>query len=321
MYLMKMNLQLFADGGDGGAPAAAAEAAGTQAGEAKAQVAAGEKARKGNPLANIRYGIQESQEAEAAAAQEETPSNSADNPIADKNAEFEKLIKGEFKEQYDARVQSTLEKRFKSQDAVIERQKQLDPILQILAEKYGVDTKDGVDIEKLTKAIYEDDSYYEQEAMEKGIPVAVLKDIKRMERENAQIRQAMEERQRQDRNQQAYQELLRQSDETKKVYPGFELKKEMENPQFQRLIAAGVDARAAYEVIHREEIQPAMAQYVAERTAQRIANDIQSGARRPTENGASPNSATVSKTDVSKLTKEDRMEIMRRVAAGEKIRF
>lgn len=318
----KLNLQLFGEGGEGGAPAAAEEGAGTQAEGTQTQVAAGKRARKGNPLANVQYGIQDKPaEAEAAAAQEGTPSNNADNPVIDRNAEFEKMIKGDFKEQFDARVQSILEKRFKSQDAMAERQKQLEPILQILAEKYGVDTKDGVDIEKLTKSIYEDDSYYEQEAMEKGIPVSALKDIKRMERENAQMKQAMEERQRQDRNKQAYEELLRQAGEVKGVYAGFDLKTEMGNPQFQRLIAAGVDARTAYEVVHRDEIQPAMAQYVAQRTAQSIANNIQAGARRPAENGASPNSAYVSKTDVSKLSKADRAEIMRRVAAGEKIKF
>ena len=313
----KMNLQLFGEGGDGGATSAAAEGAGSAA---ETQVAAGKGSR--NPLANVKYGIQPEEKAEADTAQEEVlPSNPSVEVETDRKAEFERLIKGEFKEQFDERVHELLNKRFKNQEELMDRQKKMEPILDILAKKYGVDTKEGIDFEKLTNAIYEDDAYYEEEALAKGIPVSALKEMKRMERENAQIRQAMEERQRQDANKRAYQELLRQSEEVKKVYPGFDLAKEMQNPDFGRLIAANVDARAAYEVVHRDEIQPAMAQYVAQRTAQKIANNIQSGAARPAENGAASKGGAITKTDVTKLTKEDRAEIMRRVARGEKISF
>lgn len=309
----KMNLQLFGEGGDGGAPGAAE---GGAAEAAVSQVAAGKKTSS-NPLANVQYGIQEGKEAEADAAQVVTPEETP----PDRKKEFEKLIKGEYKEQYDERVQAVLNKRFKTQGLLEERQRQMAPIMDILAQKYGVDTTDGIDYEKLRQAIYDDDTYYEEEALQKGIPVAALKEMKRMERENTEFKQAMAERQREDANHKAYESLLKQSDEVKKLYPGFDLATEMDNQNFARLIAANVDARTAYEVVHRDEIQPAMAQYVAQRTAQKIAQNIQSGNTRPTENGAATSGGIVAKTDVSKLTREDRAEIMRRVAKGERIKF
>lgn len=320
-----MDLQIFADGGggDGGATGAAAGAEVGQAAENTSQVAAGKKTSgKANPLANVRYGIQDSEGAEIDAAKGEGNPSNAELQESDRNAEFDKLIKGDYKEQFDARVQDILARRFKSQEALAERQKQLDPILGMLADKYGVERNgQELDYAKLEKAICDDDSYYEQEALEKGVPVATLKELKRMERENARMKEAMEERQRQDRDHKAYEALLRQADETKKVYPGFNLRTEMQNPDFSRLIAANVDAKTAYEVVHKDEIQPAMAQYMVQRTAEKISKNIQSGQKRPTEAGASSQGAAVTKTDVTKLTKEDRAEIMRRAAMGEKIRF
>lgn len=311
----KLNLQLFGEGGGEGTAPTAPGGEGTQA---VSQPATGKSSK--NPLANVQYGIQEGTKEEA------DTSDGAQTPIVetvDRKAAFEQMIKGEYKDEYNARVQEAISKRFKSSEAVAERQRSLAPILEILGNKYGVDASDidKMDLDKLSKAIMEDDSYYEQEAIEKGISVDTLKTIKRMEAENKQMKEAMENRQRQDQSRKAYEELVRQSEEVKRVYPGFDLRTEMNNPNFGRLIANGVDARTAYEVVHRDEIQPAMAQHMVKKTAEKLSNHIQSGARRPAENGAASQSSAVVKTDVSKLTKEDRAEIARRVARGEKIRF
>lgn len=310
----KLNLQLFGEGGGEGAAPAASGGEGTQAVN---QPATG---KPSNPLANVQYGIQEGTTEESGTSEgEETPAVET----VDKKALFEQMIKGEYKDEYNARMQDAISKRFKANEAMAERQKALDPILEILGNKYGVDTSDisKMDLGKLSKAIMEDDSYYEAEAMEKGIPVETLKELRRMESENKQMKEAMANRQKQEQSQKAYQELLRQSEEVKNVYPGFDLRTEMNNPEFGRLIAAGVNARTAYEVVHKDQIQPAMAQHMVNMTAQKLSNAIQSGARRPSENGASSQGSSTVKTDVTKLTKEDRAEIARRVAGGAIIKF
>ena len=114
---------------------------------------------------------------------------------------------------------------------------------------------------------------------------------------------------------------MQQADSLKAVYPTFDLNAEVENPQFRQLLRSGIDVRTAYEVIHKDEIIPAAMQFTAKTVEQKIANKIASGGSRPAENGMANQGAATVKSDVSKLTRADREEIIRRVQRGEKIRF
>ena len=263
-----------------------------------------------NPLADVKYGIQE--EAPAAEVQVETVAQ------PDRNAEFEKLIKGEYKDLYDAKVQDTIQKRLKGQKEIVDKFNALNPTLEALSKKYGVDAGD---IESLNKAIEEDDSYYEQEAIEKGVTVQQLKEIRKMERENAELKAQMEEAQRQENGKKLYAQWMQQADEAKKVYPSFDLRAEMNNPKFVDLLRSNIDVRTAYEVTHKDEIISGAMQFTAQTVESKLAKKIASNGARPNENGMASQSAAVVKSDVSQLSKEDRAEIIRRVQRGEKIRF
>ena len=48
--------------------------------------------------------------------------------------------------------------------------------------------------------------------------------------------------------------LARQAEDIRRVYGGFDWQREMRDPAFGRLIAAGVDGRTAYEVVHSREL-------------------------------------------------------------------
>lgn len=303
IYFRGLSLQLFAEGaGDGGT------GVGGQ-GATEAAALPQTKGEKNNPLSAVRYGKQESVPAAEVQTEEAT---------VDRNAEFEKLIKGEYKDLYDARVQDTVQKRLKSTKDTVDRYNSLQPTLEILAKKYGVDS---ADIKALTKAIEEDDSYFEEEALEKGISVEQLKNIRKMERENADLRKQMQERESRENADRLYSAWMNQAEQTRSVYPSFDLAAEMHDPKFVQLLRSNVDVRTAYEVLHKDEIIPAAMQFTAKTVEQKIANNIASGSRRPTENGMSSQSAAVVKDDVSRLTKADREEIIRRVQRGEKIVF
>ena len=301
LIIPMLNLQLFAEGaGEGGT----AEGQGVTEAAALPQT----KGEKNNPLANVKYGIQE----EAPAAEVQTVAQ------PDRNAEFEKLIKGEYKDLYDAKMQDTIQKRLKGQKETVDKFNALTPTLELLAKKYGVDAGD---IDALGKAIEEDDSYYEQEALDKGMTVQQLKEIKKMERENADLKAQMEEAQRQENGKKLYAAWMQQADEAKKVYPSFDLRAEMNNPKFVDLLRSNIDVRTAYEVLHKDEIIPAAMQFTAQTVESKLAKSIASNGARPSENGMSSQSAAVVKSDVSQLSKADRAEIIRRVQRGEKIRF
>lgn len=297
-YFRCVNLQLFAEGGNGG-----------DGGTSNGAMAGGGLANPvtETPLSEMHYGkdidpIVKGQE----------------NGGIDKNAEFEKLIKGDYKEQYDKKIQDTIQKRLKSSKETVDKYNSLAPTLELLGRKYGVDASDT---EALNRAIEEDDTYYEDEALEKGLTVEQLKSIKKMERENAELKRQMQEEEVRQNADRLYASWMEQSEATKTVYPQFDLEYEMNNPRFVDLLRNNVDVKTAYEVIHMNEIIPAAMQFTAKVTEQKLTNKIMSGSNRPIENGNRSQSPTNTKSDVSQLSKADRDEIARRVARGEKIRF
>jgi hypothetical protein len=310
LFPMILNLQLFADGGAGGDGGTGAEGAtGVSATAAVSQT----KGVKSNPLADVKYGTQVEETAPAAEVETTAPVE-----VEDRNAKFEALIKGEYKDLYDARVTDTVQKRLKGSKETVEKYEALAPTLEMLAKKYGVD---ATDIKALNKAIEEDDSYYEEEALEKGVTVEQLKEIRKMERENAELKRQMEEQTRKENANKLYAQWMEQEQQTKTVYPSFDLRTEMQNPKFVDLLRSNIDVKTAFEVIHKDEIIPAAMQYTAQRVEQKISDKIIANGARPTENGNSSQGASVTKSDVSQLNKADRAEVNRRVLRGERITF
>ena len=300
---LNLMLQLFAEGGDGGT--------GAEGTTGVTETAAVSQTRKAtNPLANVKYGKQE----EAAPPPEE-PKQTA---TPDRNAEFEQLIKGEYKDLYDARMQNAIRGRLKATEDTVNRFNALTPTLELLAEKYGVDAND---VEALNKAIEEDESFFQDEALEKGMTVQQLKEFRKMQRENADLKRQMSDQQTKERAEMLYASWVDQGEKTKTVYPSFDLKAEMENPRFVDLLRNNIDVRTAYEVLHKDEIIPAAMQFTAKTVEQKLTNKIIAGGQRPTENGMNSQGAAVVKSDVSQLSKADRQEIIRRVQRGERIRF
>ena len=302
-----INLQLFAEGGAAAGDGGATAGTGVTGAAAVPQT----KGEKNNPLANVKYGKQEV--AAPVAGVQETA-----QPTEDRQAAFEKLIKGEFKDLYDAKMQDTIQKRLRGTRETVEKFEALSPTLELLAKKYGVKVDD---IEGLNRAIEDDDAYFEEEAMEKGVSVEHLKEIRRMTKENEMLRKQMQEQSARDNASKQYAAWMEQGEKTKAVYPSFDLRAELQNPQFVNLLRSNVDVRTAYEVLHKDEIIPAAMQFAAKTAEQKLANKIIAGGARPTENGNSSQGAAVVKDDVASLSRADRKEIIRRVQRGEKISF
>ena len=105
----------------------------------------------------------------------------------------------------------------------------------------------------------------------------------------------------------AYRELMAQVETTRTRYPDFDLERELENPDFARMLRCGLDPRTAYEVIRSRDLDS---------RKQRLAEN----ACRPQENGLGNGSlATVSKPDPRSLTRQERRALRRRAAHGEEI--
>lgn len=301
------NIQLFGEGGDGGTGTGAAGA--EPAGQIEAALAQPHKGVKDNPLAAVKYGLQED---DAPAAGEPEVAET------DRNAKFEALIKGEYKDLYDARVRETIRSRLKGNEETVAKYNQLAPILDLLAGKYGVDASD---MAALSKAIEDDESYYENEAVERGISVQQVKEMRRMQRENEALKAQMKETEAKQHADDLLAGWMQQGEGVKQIYPSFDLSTELQNEQFRALLRSNVPVQTAFEVVHKDEILPAAMQYTAQQVTQKVANSVRAGQKRPTEGAMRGQSPSTIKSDVSQLTKADRDEIDRRVARGEKIRF
>ena len=288
-------IQLFAEGGGG--------EGGTGAG---GQTAAAPAQQQGD-LSDVQYGVPE--------AQQEPVLETAPE---DRVAKFENLIKGEYKDLFEQRMKDTVQKRLKGNEETVKKYNDLAPTLELLAGKYGVDAGD---IKALNKAIEEDETFYEDEALEKGLTVQQVKEIRKMQRENAMLKAEMDAKEQEAQSNAIVAQWMQQSEEVKQIYPDFDLQTELQNEEFFRLLNSNIPVRTAFEVIHRDEILPAAMQYTAKQVEQKVANNIRSGKSRPAE-GAMGNQASVQyKSDVSQLTDADMREINRRVMRGERIRF
>lgn len=251
-----------------------------------------------------------------AVSQEGVEVASPEPTTEDRNAKYEAFIK-EHKDLDDARIQSLVQKRLKSTKETVEKYEKTVPVLELLSKKYGVDASD---IDALTKAMNDDDSYFEEEAMQKGISVEQLKEFRRMEKENAELRKMRDEQERKANADRIYAEWVKQAESAKQVYPTFDLEKEViSNPQFVELIRNNIDVRTAYEVTHKDDIIAGAMQFAAKEAEAKVTNRVIANGSRPNENGISSRGASQVKSDVSKLTKAERDDIARRVARGEKI--
>lgn len=334
--LLKLDLQLFNGGAAGAAGGEGAATEGTaQAGESALPKAdtnrrsGGSRRGKSGAFDNVVFGKQD------AAKTETTPSSDAGNvqgegnanksgvsttsdALEAKRAEFEKLIDGEYKDIFAERTQQIINRRFKDgkiQEQTIADQK---PIMDILMQRYNI--ADG-DAKALLKAIEEDNTYWESAAEEAGLTVEQFKKMKQMERDSADL-QAIRKRQAADEFAQRQQAgWMKEAEGLKELYPGFDFRTEFANRDFQGLLRARVPVKQAYELIHMEEIKQAAAKSAAQTASQQMQANLKAKQSRPVENGTSSKTAVIVKNDVSKLTKAERAEAVRRAMLGERIEF
>jgi hypothetical protein len=309
--MFRMNLRLFDGGAAAGAPSGG-EAGGNATGS-NAGLANQTKPEK------VVYGIQDEPETGAEPQAKETNANdeteTKSDPV-DKGKAFEDMIKGDYKEQFDARVKQILERRFKAHDELEKFKADSQEILDIMFAKYGVK-----DLKGLQKAVQEDDSYFEEAAAAEDLSVEQYKYKLKLEKENAAKDKALREMERRENARRAYADWQRQAESLKTRYPNFSLESEAANPQFAKLLQNGIDVKTAFETIHHDEILSGAMMQTAQAVRKNVTESIKARGLRPSENGINAQAGVIVKNDVSKLTPKDRAEIARRARMGETIKF
>ena len=309
-----LNLQLFAGegAGDGGGEGAATGDNSVDAGHQRLLELGvpADKIRK-NRAYKLNTPAPKPAEAGQKAAQEQQANEqaaAAENPTEEKKTDGPARMSWDeimADPEYNKNMQAVVQSRLRTAKVAEEKLGKLTPSLELIAGKYGVDPED---IDALAKAISDDNSYYEDKALEMGVPVETAKKIDQQERDTARQQRQEQQTLEQQKLQQHFAKLQEQADAMKQVFPNFNLKKELENPVFVRMTApnSGLSVEDAYYAVHRREIMAAGMQVTAQKTAQQISNSIQAGSRRPNEAGTTGQAPSVTTFDYRNASPEQR---------------
>ena len=329
----KLNLQLFAEGGEGAAPAGDA---GTSDTGATPEVAAPTREKKPTGMYAGRLQMEMTAPAPAPAkrvpAADSTKAKPAQQPAtppaedakpAPERKPFADVLK-EYKDESQKWVDDLIGKRFKNQADAAAKLEQYTPIIEALADRYGL--QDPSDVQAIQKALEGDDSWLEEQAMREGVPTDALRKQKAAERDAAKW-QSYQAAQQQEQQMRAQFDRITQDATAFAESNGiqnFNLASEMQNETFGKMVANGFSVAQAYHAAHYQEIeaqrQAATVQKVGQAASdakKAAANAIASGSHRPTENGSSGAAASLQKIDISKLTQADIRDIMARATRGE----
>lgn len=336
--LLDIDLQLFdgaaagaggATAGDGAATAGAQQEVAGALPKAETKKGPGSSRRgKTGAFDNVVFGKQDAAQPDTttpAAGENQGEGNATKSGVSTtsdsleaKRAAFKELIEGEYKDQYTEMFQQAFNRRFKETKGMEQTLNAQKPIMDLLMQRHNI--ADG-DVAKLQAAIEKDTTYWEDAAEQAGLTVEQYQAMKKLEQENAELKRMRMRQQGEQAAQQKMNQWYAEAEQVKKLYPGFDFRKEAANKQFTDLLKANIPVQQAYELIHMDEIKTAAAKSAAQTAGQQMAAKIQSKASRPQENGMSSQSAVIVKNDVHSLTRAERAEVARRVQRGEKIKF
>lgn len=234
---------------------------------------------------------------------------------------FEALVGkgGRYEKEYNAALQKAVRGRLRGAEAQKQQMEKLLPIVSWIGQIYGMDTSDmsKVDLDALGEKLSQDNRWYEQEAAQAGLPVDAMRRIKNAERENARLKQERAQMRAEEEQRQRFAALQESFAEVQQRYPQADLSSELGNRAFMSLLTAGFDPMQAYEAAHYRDLQQAAMQYGMQRTVAQV----QANGMRPQEGALGSPAGRVTKIDPRKLTPQQREEIRKRVARGERITF
>jgi len=197
----------------------------------------------------------------------------------------------------------------------------LNPALELIAARYGIQAVDGqFDIDAITNAITNDDSYYEQRAEEMGVDVEVAKQLEQanMERKRAEAREQalraqQEKADREFQLRQHFNKMQQEAVKLKELFPDFDLQRELANPVFFQRTAPGPNSMSvedAFYSMHHNEILQGQVESLARRIKADAGANIRSGVR-PKENGSSSTAAVSATPNIKQMTREERRAYIR----------
>ena len=291
-----LDLQLFGeggDGGDGGSAGSIGEGVGEESGE-KIPASIPEKARK--------YYQQAMEKTSSKSKKADTTQPTNESKATEKRS-YEDLIKSEeYKEDHKAYMDKTISDRLKKYKGMEENLGKQKALLEVVANKYGVNPDDDNFLSVLQEKIDADDSYYENYAMEHDISAEEARRIVTMERK---VKQADAEKAEQEKQEQMRQHIMlvrQNAEKTKAQFPDFDLDTAMQDEKFRRLcFATNGDTTAAYTACNYGRLINNAVQMASQKAKAQTVQAVAANKARPMENGLSSSAPSVVEQDFSKM--------------------
>lgn len=298
-----VDLQLFAEGGDGGTSSSAGAV------EGAAPDTEGGTAPQGDGSAA------EGDDSDDGKGEEKklTP--------AQRRKAFAQMMTGEYQNLFaerDAAMAREIEQRLTASPEMQE-------LFRALNEKYGTD---AADLKALTEAVrngvVKDDAYFEQLAMEKGVSVKTAREMDKLESENKRLtaREAMSQQMQQEAARQAritaiHEQWDREAADLSQKYPGFDKDEVLANPEVSNMMRAGISMENAYRAAYFDRLMAQQTEATAKQVENGVMNREEQRRRRPGENGTRPGGAVQTKIDVEHMSRKEREALEKRVLRGE----
>ena len=230
---------------------------------------------------------------------------------------------------FNERIQGIVQSRLKEESAASEKLNALAPLLQQLAKDRGVDidvsNMNTLDVNAFTRAMQQDDSFFESKAAELGVTPDVAKEIIGLQEFREDTLKQQEEQAKRAEFEAHIGKLFQQAEEFKEILPDFDLDHELQNERFVQLTSpqAGLSVQEAYFALHHDEMQAAGMAAAARVAQEKIANSVRANRMRPQESGGGGAPAEPPRQHYSKMTAAERADLRRQIqqaaARGEKI--
>ncbi len=298
---VRLSLQAFAEGG--GAADGGDSGTGVGAPVPGAREGVGTKPRDGQ---SSTADAAEGTEAEAVEASDEEASAAETAPDYDK--EFEDFCKRpEMKARMDRVKGSAVRSRMRSTEGELKNAREM---MGILGERYGVDP---ADTKALRAALEADDRIEVERAEEAGMPLEIYREVNRLRR---QAKEA-ENRERAVEDSRRAMAMRTEAAAVAKEFPGFDLEGELADPQFQKMLDAGVGMRSAYIAMHHRDIVNATVKRASEEAETRVAETVKVNRSRPKEGGSAGGAPAPTGVDYNAMSSADFKALCDRVKRGE----
>lgn len=322
MSIYKFYLQLFGEGGDA-APAGDNGSTGVTEQAAAAPEVPVYKKRQGINRLDRQKPVQQT-----APAEQPAPDVDSGTPAAQGSdrASFDELIKGDYKKDFDDRVQDIVRRRMKGTEKTKQRLDSLEPVVKLLAEKYGLAADGEIDPQSIMDAIMDDNAMWEEKAMQKNMTVDEYKEWNKEHRDYERLKQEESQRQQAQASQSAFNTIMEEANALKTKYPDLDFGKEMADKKFCEEVAFyqrrgdSNPFQRAYESRHFDELMSRMATTAQKTSIKQVADAVAANKARPAENGAAQ-SGIATMVDPSKFKKKDFEDIKKRMLRGEKVTF